>query len=349
MFASIFTTAGNGWDLVLHDLGHWGSVVDATMGPVEVAGLVIACVTMLTWFAFNVTGGSTRDLSAALEPYQVRPNRPQRDGELLGVPALRLVSRLLVSFAERRGFRDVLAERIQRAGLAVGVGEFLTISVVAALVLMALGGLVLGVIGVLAGTGVALTAPLALLAVLAARRARQFAAQIPDVLKLLASSLRAGFSLLQGLDAILYQIKEPMASELRRAFAATRVGAPIEDALEGVAQRVGSRDFAWAVTAIRIQREVGGNLAEILDTVAGTMTERERLRKEVRTLTAEGRLSALIVGALPFGLGGMIFVINRPYITQLFSSFSGQVALLGGFLLEMAGVWWLYRIVQIEI
>ena len=127
------------------------------------------------------------------------------------------------------------------------------------------------------------------------------------MLQLLAGSLRAGYSLLQGVDAVAQEVDDPMGQELRRVLAEARLGRPLEDALDDAAERMSSADFAWAVMAVGIQREVGGNLAELLDTVAETMIQRERLRREVRSLTAEGRVSAFILGLLPVGLGVMMY------------------------------------------
>jgi len=199
------------------------------------------------------------------------------------------------------------------------------------------------------GAAVGVLAVIAVVEFLAQRRSRAFDAQLPDVLKLLASSLRAGFSLVQGLDAVTRQVKEPMHAELARSLAEIRLGAAPEDALGAVPERTGSRDFGWAVIAIRIQREVGGNLSEILDTVATTMIERERLRREVRTLTAEGRISALILGLLPFFLGIYLFIVDRSYLSLLFTTFPGEIALLVGLMLEVLGVWWMIKLVNIEI
>ena len=117
-------------------------------------------------------------------------------------------------------------------------------------------------------------------------------AQLPDTLQLLAGSLAAGYSLPQAVDTVVRESDGPMAVELNRALVEARLGVPIEDALETVARRMNSVDFAWVVMAIRIQREVGGNLAEVLTNVAATMRERERLRRQVEVLSAEGRLSA---------------------------------------------------------
>ena len=338
-FRSFVSSIQMGWDHVVHDLSQWGSTFYSRVGPPEVAALVVVTVAMLAWAIANIGGGGDRELKAALRPYRVKPRVSVEadDEKILAMSALKRISSLLSAFAEQRGFRDTLAARLQRAGLPIGVGEFMTMCLVGAAILFAIGWFAAGLMGIIFAIIISFLVPFAVLQALADRRKRQFAAQIPDVLKLLAASLRAGFSLLQSLDAILYQIKDPMAAELKRAFAATHLGTPVEDALEAAATRVGSKDFSWTVMAIRIQREVGGNLAEILDTVAETMTERVRLRREVRTLTAEGRLSA------------MIYLVNRPYISTLFTTFGGQLAILFGFLLEVAGVWWMYRIVQIEI
>jgi hypothetical protein len=137
---------------------------------------------------------------------------------------------------------------------------------------------------------------------IAGRRARSSRASCPTRL-LLSGSLRAGYSLLQGVEAVSKEVADPMGQELRRVITEARLGREIEESMDAVAERMSSPDFAWAVMAIRIQREVGGNLAELLMTVADTMVHRERLRRDVNSLTAEGRMSAIILALLPIGLG----------------------------------------------
>ena len=127
------------------------------------------------------------------------------------------------------------------------------------------------------------------------------------------------------------------------------LGRVLEDSLEDMAERLGSRDFAWAVMAIRIQREVGGNLAELLSTVAETMIARERLRREVRALTAEGRISAIILGLLPVGLGLVMYSINREYMNVLLHDSFGQILLIGAFLLAGVGFYWMKKTIEIDI
>ena len=131
------------------------------------------------------------------------------------------------------------------------------------------------------------------------RRRKTFSKGLPDTLQLMAGSLTAGLSLAQSIDTIVNEGIEPISSEFRRVLVETRLGVSLETALEGVAERFDSKDFAWVVMAINIQRRVGGNLAELLDTVAATIREREYMRRQVAALAAEGKLSAFVLGGLP--------------------------------------------------
>ena len=181
------------------------------------------------------------------------------------------------------------------------------------------------------------------------RRLRKFETQLPDTLNLLAGSMRAGFSFAQGLEAVAEQATEPSRRELQRVFAESRLGRPIEDALEESANRMYSIDLMWAVMAIRIQREVGGNLAELLDTVARTMTERERLKHEILSLTAEGRLSGWILGIFPPLFGLVLYLIQPDYMAVLFSSSLGVMAVIASAVMAFFGFLWLRKIMAIEV
>jgi tight adherence protein B len=181
------------------------------------------------------------------------------------------------------------------------------------------------------------------------RRLRKFEMQLPDVLNLLSGSMRAGFSFAQGLEAVTEESSEPARRELQRAFAESRLGRPIEDALEDSANRMHSVDLLWAVMAIRIQREVGGNLAELLDTVARTMTERERLKHEILALTAEGRMSGWILGVFPPLFGGVLYLIQPQYMSVLFENSLGIIALVISVIMAGFGFMWLRKIMAIEV
>jgi len=198
-------------------------------------------------------------------------------------------------------------------------------------------------------TGLAAALPVLVVRTLRRRRLKAFEAQLPDTLNLLAGSLRAGYSFLQGLEAVVKETSEPMARELRRVLAEARLGRPLEDALGDVALRMESRDFDWSVLAIRIQREVGGNLAELLQTVAETMVQRSRLRGEVKALTAEGRISGIIMGLLPVGLGLFMFTASPTYIDDLFGSVTGWAMVIGSAVMAAAGFAWIQKIIKIEV
>jgi len=181
------------------------------------------------------------------------------------------------------------------------------------------------------------------------REKKKFEKQLPDTLTLMSTSLRAGYSLLQATEAVSSEAPDPTAREFQRAIAEARLGRSVTDSLEGVVDRTQSKDFEWAVMAIEIQREVGGNLAEVLQTVADTMRARNRLKGEIRALTAEGRISAIVLGALPFLLFGFLWATNREYLQPLLDSVFGQIAIGVGILLMAGGLFWLKKIVDIEI
>ena len=160
------------------------------------------------------------------------------------------------------------------------------------------GSLVVGILFVVIG----FFAPRFVLSFQANRRRSKFNTCLPETLQLMSGSLAAGLSLAQSVDTVVNEGQEPIASEFKRVLVENRIGLEIEDAFDGVAERFNSKDFAWVVMAIRIQRQVGGNLAELLTTVAATMREREYLRRQVGALAAEGKLSAIILACLPPGV-----------------------------------------------
>ncbi len=180
-------------------------------------------------------------------------------------------------------------------------------------------------------------------------RTRAFLAQLPDVLQLMSGSLSAGYSLPQAVDAVVRQGNEPVATEFNKALVEARIGAPIEDALDDVGTRMGSVDFGWVVMAIRIQRDVGGNLSEILSTVAATLRERERLRRQVQVLSAEGKLSAYILGGLPVAFGFYLLLTRPEYLKPLVTDPIGFILLGGMAMLMTVGSLWMKKVVTVEV
>ncbi len=247
------------------------------------------------------------------------------------------------------GALDRLDGKLDQADLKLRAQEAVLFYGVGLVVVVLLGLVAGGPLVALAGLLIGALAPIALLGQLGSRRRKAFTAQLPDTLQLLASSLRAGYSLVQGLDSVAQEVSDPTGRELRRVVLETRLGRDMELALEDLATRMESKDFDWVVMAIRIQREVGGNLAELLTSVAETMIGRERLRREVSALTAEGRLSAIIVGALPVVIGAAISVLNPGYINTLFTTSLGRIMLLGATVLTLVGFVWMKKTIEIDV
>lgn len=248
-----------------------------------------------------------------------------------------------------RGLERRIQHRLDGAGSRFTPAEWLLVHV-GVFVVAALAGLLLGDVALfLVAAVLGAAGPWVHLGLRTGRRRKAFAAAIPDTLQLMSGSLAAGTSLAQAAEAVTREGSEPVAGEFRRALVETRLGVPLEDALDGVAERYDSEDLHWAVMAIRIQREVGGNLAELLDTVAATMREREYVRRQVSALSAEGRLSAWVLGALPALFLLYMLVANRDYVTPLFTDPRGLVLLVGGALWLGVGVFWMSRLVKVEV
>lgn len=252
--------------------------------------------------------------------------------------------------AGRRGFTRMLGERLQQAGLAVRPAEFIALHLLG---VVAAGTLVAFVTGILPlGISVAVLAafiPLAWLDSAVRRRREAFEEQLPDVLDLIAGSLRAGWGLQQAIGLVVEQSAPPASIEFARVQAEARLGVPVEQALEKMAARLGSEDFRWTVAAIAVQRDVGGNLAEVLDIVARTMRERAQTRRQVKALTAEGRLSAVVLIALPFVELVALLVINPGYMSLLFTTPLGWAMSAVGAVLMVVGIVWLNRVMTVEV
>jgi tight adherence protein B len=252
-------------------------------------------------------------------------------------------------FAERTGLLVKTELLLESADVPLRAAELLFYTpAFAVIVFLLLAVIASPIVGLVGAAGV-LVAPAAYLNHRVRGRRLRFERQLPDTLTLLASSLRAGFSLMQGLEAVASEIADPMRKELQRVFTEVRLGRAIEDALGDSADRMESNDLRWTVMAIRIQREVGGNLAVLLDTVSDTMLKRERIRRELRALTAEGRLSAYVLSLVSPLLGLAIWLIQPSYLKPLVHDFFGIAGLVVAVVLSVIGWFWLRRIVDIEV
>src|SRR5215469_142156 len=247
-----------------------------------------------------------RELADRIERYGPRhgPDIPAGDAKAASA-AVGWTTQLLRSSNVERG----LAERLDLAGIARKPAEWALLGVCAGFVAAAALALATGnvLIGILGGALIGWLGMRLYVSLRIGRRRAAFGEQLPDVLQLIAGSLQSGFSLPQAVDAVVREGTQPSTGEFARALGEARIGADLADALDGVGARMDSQDMRWSVMAIRIQRSVGGNLAEVLRNTIATMRERAFLRRHVKALSAEGRLSAYILVALPILLGGWLF------------------------------------------
>jgi tight adherence protein B len=252
--------------------------------------------------------------------------------------------------AEAGGFGSGLEAKLEQAGLPMKAGEFVALTAVCAVAGGVLGAFLLGNIFVALLFAVAGSLiPYAWLLRARSQRQKRMAEQLADVLSILASSLRAGHSFLQALDQVANEIKDPSAAEFHRVVSEIRLGRSVDDAMLEMADRIGSEDMRWAVMAVNIQRQVGGNLAEVLDIVANTVRERAYIHRQVRVLSAEGRISIGILAVLPVGIFFYLMLVNPEYVSTLFTHPIGRIMLLAGAALMAAGIYVMTRIVKIDV
>jgi tight adherence protein B len=253
-------------------------------------------------------------------------------------------------FASATGFSAALEQRLEQAGVPILAGEFVALTAGSALVGAVVATIFLvNIIFIVLVAAVAALFPFFVVRRKQRKRKEALQEQLADTMSILATSLRAGYSFLQALDTVSKEIGEPSAHEFQRVVAEIRLGRPIDDALAAMAERIGSDDLRWAVIAINVQRQVGGNLAEVLDIVSNTVRERAYIRRQVRVLSAEGRISIAILTALPILLLVYQAIVNPDYVKLLFNTTPGLVMLIIGGALMGAGIFWMTRIVKIDV
>ena len=314
------------------------------LGGAVGAGLALF---LLIVILFGSNAGVERDLRGRLGSLS---GKAEEGGRLSRIPLLRRFVVGAEDIARDRGFINQIETALDQANMPLRPGEaiagILGIAIIFGLLIMVyMRNLIWGAVAAAFVLGVAVF----LIQGIAARHKTKFENQLPDTLNLLSTSLRSGYSLLQAVEAVASEAPEPTAREFGRAMNETRLGRSPVVALKQVADRMESLDFDWAVLAISIQREVGGNLAEVLQTAADTMLQRNRLRREMKALTAEGRVSAYVLGSLPVFLFLFLFLTRREYLQPMLDSTKGLIALGGAVVLLVAGVYWLSKIVKVDV
>jgi tight adherence protein B len=303
---------------------------------------ILACAGALAIVGLLVTG-----LRRTWVPLsRLDPTATPESNRLAGAAkdANALAERLL----DRSGRRHLLEAALERAGIKLRPADVIVITGVAAVVAAGIGAVIGGpILAVL----FAALAPLGAKVVIDRRRRRRqnaFADQLDDSLHLMASSLRAGHSVLRAVDAVSKDTEAPTSEEFSRVVNETRVGRDVSVALEEVVDRTGSQDFEWVVQAIAIHREVGGNLAEILDRVSATIRERNQLRRHARSLSAEGRISGIVLMSMPFVVFLLVSLVAPGYTGALTGTGTGRFLLAIALGLLVVGGLWLRNTVKVK-
>ncbi|MDP9299915.1 MAG: VWA domain-containing protein [Actinomycetota bacterium] len=326
-----------------------GSVGTSDAAIAFIAGLAFLAFLNLVLLLQSLTERRRRETQ--LRSRLIADVSTDRSPEAEGPQSNPWIPQVIADLAERTagGTRagSTLTHRLGQAGWSLRVGEFLALVIFVGIATAVGGFLLFGLPGTLVGVA-GLVAPLVMLSAAAAKRLAAIQEQLADTLMVIASSLRAGHSFLQSLDTATKEISEPGASEFGRTMSELRFGRDVDEALDSLVDRIGSRDLEWTVTAIKIQRKIGGNLAEVLEGVAKTIRERQTLRRQVRVLSAEGRISSYVLTALPILLGTYLTFVNPDYLRVLTSTRAGIMMLSAAGGLMVVGYLWMQKIVRLD-
>ncbi len=316
----------------------------ALVGGLIVFGLLVVI------FVLFVGGSATRGrLAAAAKAGEAPAPAPPPEtsaGLGRGPDPLPQVSEAL----EKMAFWDNMQLELLRAGLMLRPSEALIISLITALICLALGWLLTGqpLHGVLLGA-LGLAAPYMYMKNRSAKRQASLASQLPDALDMLSAALRSGYALTRGFQVVASQMHPPISEEFDRLMREVRVGISVSEALDSMLTRSNSYDLELVIAAIQTQLTMGGNLAEVLDNIAGMVRERVRLQGEINAATSEGRMSASILVAMPIIMGVAISVINPSYMEPLFTEKLGLMMLGAAGLLMLAGIAIIHKMLDIDI
>jgi len=321
---------------------------------VAVTGFATVLLAGLLVFGQRSRGGRPyRMLRQRMSPYSITPAIADDQPRLTAFGSSEWAGRataMAETLVRRGNLEEAFLDRLEAAGLNMRVAEFVLISLGSAFIppllvaaatrnfLFTAMVVVLGVVG-----------PFLYLSVRASRRQAKFEEQLPGTLQLLAGALQAGHSLQQAVDTVVHEAGDPIAAEFHRVLTEARLGRPLEEAFEAMAKRTRSIDFEWTVMAIKLQRQVGGNLAEVLATVSTTIRDRYSLKRQVRALSAEGRLSSMILSVLPLLIFAALFLFNPTFLSPLYSTAVGLALMAGAGVLMIIGVFWLRKLTQIKV
>lgn len=320
---------------------------------VIVATFITIIVATILFLLLAKKDESEKTIQKRMESFATEPEENEEDSKV-NADALREKFMAFVGFiAERlRNIRSTayLDFKMQQADWPILGSEF---QVILGIISVIVGGFVflltLDPMMFFVGVGGAVIVGFVYLNFHISRRQAAFVNQLGDTLVMVSNALRAGFSFLQAMEYISREMSAPIGTEFQKVVNEMNLGAPLESSLENMGKRMASKDFDLVVTAVLIQRQVGGNLSQILDSISNTINERIRMRREILTLTAQGRLSGVIVGAIPFGMIGLALSMNVNYFDQLLADKLGRILAGTAAGLELAAVVVIRKIVDIKM
>lgn len=280
-----------------------------------------------------MAAGSTVSAESSIVKQRLLSEAPEMERLLLRVPRVQHLDRLLV-----------------QSGLDWSVAKFLGLTLLLVIVVL-IAGFALHFYWLFILLGMAAVATLPYMYVLKARNKRihTIEGQLPDALELMSRALRAGHSFPSSLEMVATEGPSPIAGEFRTTFDEVNYGIPMQDALMNMTTRIASSDLRYFVVAVLIQRETGGNLAELLDNLAKLMRERFKLLGQIRVLSAEGRLSAWILSLLPFVLAGVINIIHPKFLAVLWEDPVGLKLIYAALMMMLLGILWMRKIIKIRV
>ena len=275
-----------------------------------------------------------------------KKSKPQKE-YMIG---LNVVARMVANARFLKGYKNTIQLQLTRAHILLKPEEYITICIIlfGTLSLISffsteslLCSIAAGILGWLI--------PMMILSLKTKRRLKYLNEQLGDAIVLISNSLKAGYSFFQSIDIVVKEMTGPISEEFMLLQKEINLGIATEEALENLVLRVSSDNLELVVTAVMIQRQVGGNLSEVLDNISDTIRERVRIKGEIRTITAQGRLSGLVISVLPLVLGIILYMINPEHISILFKTSLGIAILAFSAIMELIGIYFIRKIVRIEV
>ena len=319
-----------------------------------IAVLVFITLLIIVTLFYNDTAVQRDTISSRIEQY-VKKSSSDKQIILAIVQTnasnkWRILIKNMSKHLESFQWSHLIERKLIEAALPVRGAEFMVIclgvALLGAVVFSAMSGsIILALMGGMAGFSI----PLLILEIKIDRRRKAFNDQLGDTITLISNALRTGYSFMQAIEMVSREMASPIGDEFSRVLKEMNLGVTTEDALNNMAKRVNSEDLDLVITAVLIQRQVGGNLAVVLDSIASTIRERIKIKGHIKTLTAQGKISGMIIGMLPIVTGGAIYLLNPEYIKILFVNPVGQVMLVAGLVSQFIGMMVIRKIINIDI